>query len=603
MSRLPSGPAEIVQDKYVRSEQFALQASNAAKDAEKKLVDSIYQPPVINVSWSTMAAPSLPPIPSLPTIPGLEFRVPDGMPSALTASMRDVLFPEFNTPPPELNFVPAPHITIGQAPQLPQVRDVPIPDAPDVDMPTAPDMLQLQVHTFGGLNLHEDWLDRLQDIPELSLLQPERMQYAPGARYGSQLLENLKATLNARINGGTGLAPSVEQQIWARGQDRETQLALAREMEIKRNAEAQGFPLPSGVMVGQLADARREYYDKLSGLSRDVMIKQAELEQQNVQHALQTALQLESQLMEHHHKWETLLFQSAKAMADSSIAIYNAGIDQYKALLAGYQAFSAAYDTLIKAELAKVEVFKALLQAEQVKADINKSLVDRFKVEIDARMSAVEIYKARVQAAQTLVEMERTRIQAGGEQIKAFVATVNAEQAKSELYKVQISAEGTKADVWGRMVQAYSARVGAKAEQARVEVARYQGLISAKGLEFDGWKAKLATESARIEAASRQSSVILDSYRIGAHAAEAQAGSYMRRWEADIKQYEASRELSFRIEKANKDAIIHANDARIEANKVVYTTTSQQIASAWNAVSAQAQISAHSQETWNHTAT
>ena len=32
--------------------------------------------------------------------------------------------------------------------------------------------------------------------------------------YASQLLDNLKAQLNARIQGGTGLAPAVEQGIW-----------------------------------------------------------------------------------------------------------------------------------------------------------------------------------------------------------------------------------------------------------------------------------------------------------------------------------------------------------------------------------------------------
>lgn len=599
-TNLPSGPAEIVQDQFLRARDYVNVATQDAKDAQKALTDSIYQPPQIDVRWSTLAAPNLLPIPDQPKIPGIDFHVPDGMPGAFTGSMKDVQFSDFNTPAPTLNFGVAPTIDIGQAPALPEWRDVAIPDAPDMVLPDLPAMLNLQVHSFGGVNLHEDWLDKLDDIPELSLLQPERMKYKPGARYASELLDNLKAALNARIHGGTGLSPIVEQQIWDRARDRETQIALAREQEIIRSAEALGYPLPSGVMTGQLSDARREYHDKLSGLSRDESIKAADLEQQNVRDSIQAALQLEGQLMDHHHKWETLLFESSKAEADSAIAVHNAGIEHYKALLAGYQAYASAYDTLIKAELSKIEVFKALLQSEQIKADINKSLVDRYKAEIEGRMAAVEIYKVQVQAAQSLVEVERTRIQAGAEQIKAFVATVNAKQSELELYKVKISAEGTKAEVWGRQVQAYGIKVGAQAERSRAEVARFQALISAKGLEWDGWKAKLAAETARIESAARQSSVILDSYRIGAHAAEAQANSYMYRWQADIKQYEASRELTFRIEKANKDAIIHANDARIGAYQVIYTTNCQRIASAWNAVNTSAQISASSQEQWQH---
>lgn len=55
-------------------------------------------------------------------------------------------------------------------------------------------------------------------------------------------------------------------------------MALAREQEVMRTAEELGFPLPSGVLAGLLADAGREFHDKLSGLSRDIAIKQAELE-------------------------------------------------------------------------------------------------------------------------------------------------------------------------------------------------------------------------------------------------------------------------------------------------------------------------------------
>lgn len=58
-----------------------------------------------------------------------------------------------------------------------------------------------------------------------------------------------------------------------------------------------GFPLPTGALAGMLADSRREYHDKLSSLSRDVAIKQAELAQENLRHAIDTAVSLETQLM------------------------------------------------------------------------------------------------------------------------------------------------------------------------------------------------------------------------------------------------------------------------------------------------------------------
>ncbi len=586
-----NGPAEIVEDKYERSIELAETASREVEDFQQALNASIYQPPQISVQWSTLAAPNLPPIPNLPALPTAEFVEPGGLPGPLTATMRDVPIDDFDIQMPTLDFGQAPELTIGTAPALPQVRDVAVPDAPMVVLPDAPEFLALQTHSFAGVNLHEDWLDKLEDIPQLSILEPAPFAYSPGARYASQLLDNLQATLNARIQGGTGLAPAVEQQLWDRARDRETQIALAREQEVLRGAEALGFPLPSGVLAGQLADARREYHDKLSGLSRDISIKQAELEQANMRESIQFALQLETTLLDDCYKLEMLAFEAAKAAADNAIQAHNAALEHFKALLAGYQVYASAYDTIIKAELNKVEVFKALLAAEETKASINKSLVDRYRAEIEGRMAAVEIYKARVGAAQTLVELEKARIQAGGEQVKAFVATVNAETAKADLYKTRVGAETAKVDAVGALARAYGSKVGAQAEAARVEVARFQALVSAKGLEWEGYKAQLSAATSRVEAAARTSSVIVDGYRLGASAAEAQAGAISRIWESNIKQYEAGRELTFRVSQANANATMHANDARMEAAKVQLATAMQKVASSWSAVSAQAQIS------------
>lgn len=65
----------------------------------------------------------------------------------------------------------------------------------------------------------------------------------------------------------------------------------------------------------------------------------------------------------------------------------------------------------------------------------------------------------------------------------------------------------------------------------------------------------------------------------------------MRRWEADIKQYVAGRELTFSVAQTNAQAVIHTKDMKMEAAKVQMATATQKVASAWSAVSAQAQIS------------
>ena len=580
----------IVNDKYAQSVSLANQAASRLSSAAQAFNNSIYSPAQISVQWTTLAAPNLPPIPDMVPVAVPALRIPTGIPGALNETIGNVQIDDFNVAMPTLNFGQAPTLTIGQVPQLPTVRDVEIPAAPTIALPSVPRLLDLQTHSFSGINLHEDWLDKLDSIPTLSLLQPAPFAYSPGARYASQLMNNLKAQLNARIHGGTGLSPAVEQAIWDRSRDRETKVALAREQEVLRGAEALGFPLPSGVLAAQLQDARREYHDKLSGLSRDIAIKQADMEQANLKDSIGAALQLESTLLDDWHKVEMMAMDVAKTAASNAIQVYNAALDHFKALLAGYGAYASAYDTVIKAEMNKVEVFKAMLQAEQLKAEINKSLVEQYKAEIDGSMAVVQIYQARVGAAKTLVELEGTRVQAGGEQVKAFVATVNAETAKVEMHKASIGAEATKVEAFAALTRAYASKTGAQAEKARVEIAKLQARVAAKTLEWDGWKAQLAASSAEVEAAARTSSIAVDGYRAGASAAEAQAGAYMRRWEADIKQYAESKDLTFRVAKANADAVAHTQDMMMEANKVSLATQSQSVASAWAMVSASASV-------------
>ena len=582
--------AQVVIDKYNKSLNLAEAAAKKSEEAATAFRASIYTPPQISVQWQTLAAPSLPPVPDMPVLPDVQFEEPGATPASLDISFGNVQIDDINLEIPTLDFGTAPNLVIGSAPAMPSIRDVVVPDAPQVSLPDVPQFLQLQTVAFGGVNLREEWLDKLGDVPELTLVEPVPFDHTIGSEYASQLLDGLKAALNARIHGGTGLAPAVEQKIWDRARDRETQIALAKERDVLRGAEALGFALPSGVLAAQLADARREYHDKLSSLSRDIAIKQAELEQENIKASIQMAITLESTLIDNHYKYEQLAFEAAKVTVEQSIAVINARIEQFKALLQGYQTYASTYDTLVKAELSKVEVFKALLSAEETKANINKSLVERYKAEIEGRMAAVEIYKARVGAAQTMVELEKTRIQAGAEQVKAFVATVNAEVSKADLYKTRVSAETAKVDAVEAVARAYSAKVGAQAEKARIEVAKVQAQVAAKGLEWDGWKAKLAASVARVEAGAKASGMLVDGYKAGAAASEAQAMSIMRRWEADIKQYEASQNLAMQAAKANMDSVMHTNDAKLRASEIAMTTSSQKVASAWSMVSASAQI-------------
>lgn len=562
------------------SAEYANSVLETAQSYIRDLSRLTYTAPTISVTWTSLAEPTLPTLPATPTMPTIEYDTPSPEPEALALTIPEYNISDFGEVSPVLNLPAPPVLNYGTAPIIPGVNDVTVPTSPVVTMPVEPTYLALNTITFSGIDLHSDWLARLEEIPTLTLASPTPFSYTPGPDYESNLLSALKGILEARMLGGTGLPEAVEAAIWDRARDRETKAALANESEIQRQAEALGFQLPSGVMVAQMRDAQKNYYDKVSELSRDIAIKQAELEQTNMQQTVAAVMQLENTLIESYWKAEQLSFQAAKELADNAVQIHNAAIEAYKALMVGYQMYAQAYDTIIKAELSKVEVYKAELQGEQIKATINTALVEQYKATIQASMSQVEIFKAQVSAAQTLIQLEQARIAAAGEQVRGYVAQVNAETAKVEAYKAGVQAEATKVEIYKTQAQAFSAQVGAEAERAKADLGRYTALIQAKSAEWDGYKAKVQAESSRIDALGRQSTALLEGYKASAQAVESQASLTTKVWETKIREYEASQNIALQSAKINIGAYETTRQMATEAAKVAAQTSAQLAGSA-----------------------
>ncbi len=586
-----AGPAELVNDTFKLAKDYAAAATNQLDGFVDALNKAIYTPPTISVKWASIAAPALPARPSVPTMPTIQFQDPGNRPTALTEAPPNIQIDTFNEQAPELSMPVAPSVSYGVIPSVPSIGTVAVPDAPQTATPDLPALLALSPVSLPNVDLHADWLGRLEQVPTLELLEPTPYTYNRGPEYASLLLDNLRAKLNERMRGGSGLPAAVEQAIWDRARSREVQIARASEAEVMRNGEALGYEIPPGVVLAQLRDAQRATADKQSDLSRDIAIKQADLEQANMRDTITAGMQLEGQLIDQSLQLERLTFEAAKAAADNALQVQAARIQHFQALLQGYTAYAEAYKTIINGELAKVEIYKAQLAGEQAKADINKTLVEQYKAQIEAGMARVEIYRAQVSAAQTLVELEKAKVSAAGEQIRAYVAQVNAETAKVEAYKASVEAEATKLTVYKTKADVFSTRVQAQAEYSRAMISRYSAIVQAKAGEWDGYRARIQAEGTRLEALGRQSASLLDGYKAAAAASVAEAEMQTKVWESSMRQYEAAENITLQAARANNEAILMTNNARLDAAKAGTQTFAQLTSSSYSMMHTGASIS------------
>lgn len=103
--------------------------------------------------------------------------------------------------------------------------------------------------------------------------------------------------VNTITVGGTGISPAVEDQIWQRGRDRIIADGARVESQTLNEFAARGLALPSGAMASRLQEVRFEQLTKTQELSRDVAIKQADLEVENLKFAVDLAVKSRMQAM------------------------------------------------------------------------------------------------------------------------------------------------------------------------------------------------------------------------------------------------------------------------------------------------------------------
>lgn len=483
----------------------------------------------------------------------------------------------------------APPVVYGAAPLPP--TDV-LPSAPPVDLtyslpdltlelPAAPSMLQISVTPFSGINMPS--IDTT--IPTLNLTPPSIREYIPGAMYTSSVLQALQAKILAWIDGSdTGLGSDAEQAIWDRGRDREARAKQEKLDSLERYQEL-GFALPPGVWLDAMLKIQNESEANQAGLSREIVIKEAELEQANVHKALDVAREMESNLMSYTNSVEQRIFESCRYATEAGISIYNAQVQSYVAFLDAFKARIEIYRAQIQGQLALVDAYKAQIQAEQTKAEVNRAQVEAYKVQVDAALSAVEVFKARIGAIQAKAEIEKSKIMIFGEQVRAYSAKIGAYTAGVEGYRASIQAEQAKQEAFKTQVDAYAAQVNAATRVIEARVEAFKGNIAAYTARLDGFKAQVQGEAERNRAIAESNSAVMETYKAQVSGIASYNDVLTKQWTAAIEESARITEIAVSVAKANAELYVTTRQTAIEAAKVGAQVSAQLGAAGLNAVS------------------
>lgn len=426
------------------------------------------------------------------TEPRLQAQVPNFVDPARPGQLA-----EFTTQLPTINTsaqFPEPPPALDVAPAEPQLSDYAVPVKPQIDMPTfdkavptfdkaAPQDLPGQFQALyrdmspGMVAVLDDQVDRL-----IRTYNPE---FHPA-------MARIEAQLNRYLDGGTGFNPAVEDALYERARDKGHAELQRMQLSAWSAASARGFTLPGSTVAAALQDARQAHADNLARQATEIVVKQAELEQANLQFAVERSSSLRMDVFRAALSYHSNLIQingQAINVAQQIIALvvegFNAEVKAFQARLEAWRAEVQLFETRLKAALAAIDIYKAEIDALQALVQVDTAKVNIYRAKIDVLQALTQVYRTRIDAVLGQAEYEKLKLEVYRTQVQAYSARVDAKNSEWAGYRAALEGNNAKANLYSARVQAYSVEmsgfktgVEAKVEVLRAQAARNAALAS-----------------------------------------------------------------------------------------------------------------------------
>lgn len=185
-------------------------------------------------------------------------------------------------------------------------------------------------------------------------------------------------------DGGSGINPLVEDQIWQRDRQRILNDAMRAEEENMAVWAARRYPMPPGAAMYQALQIRRDAADKIAESSRALSIKQMEIEIENVKFAIEASIKLYAAAM-------SAASDYIKAMAigpQSGMQLIPSITDSQAKLIGAANEY---YRSRISVEELKLKASMPAAEWDQQARLKNAELVmQEIKAKVDAAVSAAQ---------------------------------------------------------------------------------------------------------------------------------------------------------------------------------------------------------------------
>lgn len=479
----------------------------------------------------------------------------------------------------DFDFPEPPAVLSNPIVAAPELTDHAVPTKPTIALPSFDAVAPID-NTAPPSDFAADFTAAYRDMyPAMVTALEERMDAALvrfNPQYHTQMAA-IEAQLTRYLAGGTGLSGSVENAIYERAKGKELAEYRRTSRAAMEAAASNGFTIPHGAATAAQHRARQAAADNLARSANEIAIKQAEMEQANLQFAVTTSAALRNSALSAALAYHGNLIQIngqaltyAQAVLGAAIQVYNLTLEAFKAKLDAYRAEAQVYDTRVKAAMSYVELYKAEIDALQALTNVDRAKVDMYRSRIEAVTAYAQFYRTQVQTVVERASLEKLKVDLFRTKVEAYTATVQGKRAEYDGYAAALSGEEAKVRIYGTQVNAYSAELaGFKAKiEAQSEVVRSQALTNqARATQH---KAVLDSYSTVVQARGEKARLELDIQRAELNAFDSQVKATVAtvQLQADVYKSKASiilQNTQLEVETLIKNAQMTVERARVVA--------------------------------------
>lgn len=507
-----------------------------------------------------------------------------------------VVIEDFNLNLESINIPVAPEERyLGEVPTKPVLGEIALPDKPELNKPGLPSLTNIVIPDFAFPTLPEFTAESPVFVGSSvsTVLQWQETPYEP------TILPEVMEKLRGMWSGQLGLPPAVEQALWERAQSREDMGTLREVSAAALEFSSRGYTLPPGAMVSRLDAIREEGQLRKQALAREVVLKIADTQIENLRFACTQALASEEILL---RVWTAMAereFQAAKIQLDQQMALLNVQVAIFNAKQSAYQTEATVYRAKLDGKLAQLQVYRMQLDGEIAKGQINEQKVRIYSEQIKALSVEIDVYRAEMEGAKVQSDVQKNQIDAFGAEVRAFAEVINADKVRFDVYKVQVDGEAAKANMLESRSRAYAAYVSGQNTKAEVGFRNQQAQLAVQEQRVRAYMANLDKDRAIIAAQSAVVQANADAHRANTARYTASAGVQTERVRLQVQASEtemrtaiAFYEVQIRRFTADMEQLIRAASLQLEALKAAGAASSTLAAGAMAGISVSAQVGA-----------